>query len=120
MKTVAVLGASNKPDRYSNMAVRLLKEKGHAVVPIHPKLERIEGFSVAKSLRDVQKKIDTLSVYVGPKNIGPSIDDIIDLRPDHVILNPGTEAKDLEERLSQHGISFRKACTLVLLRTGQF
>jgi predicted CoA-binding protein len=35
---VAVLGASNKPDRYSYKAVMLLKEMGHAPYPVHPTL----------------------------------------------------------------------------------
>lgn len=34
--TVAVLGASDKPDRYSNRAVRLLLEHGYTVLPVHP------------------------------------------------------------------------------------
>lgn len=33
---VAVLGASNKPERYSYQAVKLLAEKGHLVFPVHP------------------------------------------------------------------------------------
>lgn len=33
---VAILGASIKPERYSNQAVRLLAEKGHAVFPSIP------------------------------------------------------------------------------------
>jgi uncharacterized protein len=33
---VAVLGASHKPERYSNQAVRMLKEYGHTVIPVTP------------------------------------------------------------------------------------
>ena len=33
---VAILGASDKPDRYSNKAQRLLRQHGHTVVPVHP------------------------------------------------------------------------------------
>ena len=36
---VAVLGASNKPDRYSYKAIKLLQECGHHVFPVHPKLQ---------------------------------------------------------------------------------
>ena len=35
---VAVLGASNKPERYSFKAVRLLREMGHTAFPVHPAL----------------------------------------------------------------------------------
>ena len=42
-KRVVVMGASAKPDRYSNQAVRLLLENGHEVIPVHPKLDEVEG-----------------------------------------------------------------------------
>jgi predicted CoA-binding protein len=57
---VVVLGASNKPERYSNMAVKLLKEKGYNVIPIHPLLDEIEGFPVVHYLKDVLDNIHSL------------------------------------------------------------
>ncbi|HRX06926.1 MAG TPA: CoA-binding protein, partial [Kiritimatiellia bacterium] len=57
---VAILGASNKPERYSNQAVRLLAEKGHAVFPVHPALAEIDGHRVFKSLADIPEPVDTV------------------------------------------------------------
>ena len=37
-----------------------------------------------------------------------------------VIFNPGTENGELEAALRAAGIESEEACTLVLLRTGQF
>jgi len=119
-RTVAVLGASKKPERYSNKAIRLLKDHGHQVIPINPAERFIEGLRVAPSLAAVREPIDTLSVYVGPASSDKLANDIIGLAPGRVILNPGAESKDLETRLSEAGIPVIKACTLVLLRTGQF
>jgi hypothetical protein len=45
---------------------------------------------------------------------------ILALKPGRVILNPGTESPDLEQALSDAGIPWLHACTLVMLRTGQF
>ena len=45
---------------------------------------------------------------------------MIDLKPDRVIMNPGTESDEIEDRLTAKGIAVLKACTLVMLRTGQF
>jgi predicted CoA-binding protein len=118
--TVAVLGASDKRERYSNRAVRLLKSDGYRTIPIHPSLNEIEGIPVKHSLSEIQEKVDTLTVYINPDSCNPVIDDIVALKPSRVILNPGTEFKELEDRLSQSGIPFVKACTLVMLGTGQF
>ena len=40
--SVAVLGASGNKNRYSNKAVRLLREKGYKVYPVHPTKEDIK------------------------------------------------------------------------------
>jgi hypothetical protein len=117
---VAVLGASAKPLRYSNQATRLLLEKGYSITPIHPKLKSIEGLPVATSLREVRKPVDTLTLYVGPQRLVPLMDQIIELRPERVIFNPGTESKEAMQKLDQAGIHWLEACTLVLLRIGTF
>lgn len=117
---VAVLGASKKPERYSNRAVVLLKEHGHDVIPVNPIEEKIEDLAVAHSLGEISGDVDTLTVYVGPRHIGEVIDDIVKLKPRRVILNPGTESEELKSILGNHNIPFLEACTLVLLKTGQY
>ena len=117
---VVVLGASHKPERYSNQAIRLLREHGHAVVPVHPKLQEAEGIPVVNSLDDIQGAVDTLTVYIGAERSSQIIEAILKLKPGRVIFNPGSENPELEASLKSAGISFEQACTLVLLRTGQF
>jgi predicted CoA-binding protein len=98
----------------------LLKEHGHVVIPVNPVEEQIEELPVAHSLTDIGGGVDTLTVYVGPKHIGALIDDIVRLKPKRVILNPGTESDELKTALGKHNIPFLEACTLVLLKTGQY
>ena len=117
---VAVLGASNKPERYSHQAVVLLAAKGHAVFPIHPALAEIDGHRVFKELADVPAALHTVTMYVSPSHSTGMADAIIAARPARVIFNPGTENPELEAKLAAAGIEIIRACTLVLLRTGRF
>lgn len=117
---VAVLGASPKPARYSNQALRLLKDYGYRVVPVHPKFEQIEGLPVVASLGAIEDEVQTLSLYVGPERTALIEQEILDLGARRVIFNPGTESPELERRLEQRGIEVIRGCTLVMLRTGQF
>ena len=119
-QTVAVLGASHKPERYSNQAVRLLIEKGHSVIPVHPVREMIEELPVVHQLEDIGTRVDTLTVYVGPERSSTMLNSIIALNPGRVILNPGTENPELESKLDESNIPYLKACTLVMLHTDQF
>jgi len=117
---VAVLGATPKPARYANQAIRLLLEQGYRVTPIHPKFEQIEGLDVANTLQSVDRPVHTLTLYVGPERLAPQIDDLVALQPQRVIFNPGTESAALQEALDNAGIEWFEACTLVMLRTEQF
>ncbi len=118
-QTVAVLGASDNPERYSNMAIRLLREHGHHVVPVHPALDAIDGLSVVKRLGDLPP-VDTLTLYVGAARLPGMAAEIVALRPGRVIFNPGTESPELQAALTAAGIPWEEACTLVMLRTGAF
>lgn len=118
--TVAVLGASHKPERYSNRAIRLLKEQGFKVIPVHPVRNEIEGLAVVSSLGEIDVPVHTLTVYVGPERSRGMVDDIVALNPERVILNPGTESEILKSAMSDSGVPFLEACTLVMLQSGQF
>ena len=119
-QTIVVLGASNKPHRYANKAIRMLQEYGYHVVPVHPKLENIEGLVVKHKLENIQQPVDTLALYLGPERSKNLIESIIELNPVRVIFNPGTESELLELELYNNDISFVKDCTLLMLEHGRF
>jgi predicted CoA-binding protein len=119
-RRVVVLGASRRPESYSNRAVRRLLEKGFEVIPVHPRYEDVEGIPAFRSLDEIRAPVDTLTVYVGPRNLEPLIEDIVKLRPGRVVLNPGTESPALEARLQAAGIPYVEDCTLVMLAGGGF
>lgn len=116
---VAVLGASPNPERYSNRAIHSLRAAGHVVIPVNPAHKVIEGLETVARLADAGK-VDTVTIYVGPAHIEPIIPDIIAVQPRRVIINPGAESDKLTVALKNNGIEVLEACTLVLLRTGQF
>lgn len=117
---VVILGASNKPDRYSYKALRMLQEHGHEVLPVHPIIPEIEGVEVAPNLNSVEGPVDTVTMYVNSSVSEPMADDFLKLAPRRVIFNPGAEAPALQTLLEAAGIDCEEACTLVLLQTGAF
>jgi predicted CoA-binding protein len=117
---VAVLGASPNEERYSFKAVRMLKEHGFQPIPVHPRGHTVDGVEGLKSLSDIDKNVDTLTLYVNSMISSQKLDEILALKPRRVIFNPGAENGDLERKLIDAGIEVVEACTLVMLRTDQF
>ncbi|MDD3148792.1 MAG: CoA-binding protein [Candidatus Riflebacteria bacterium] len=117
---VVVLGASPNPERYSYKAVNMLLEYGHEVVPVHPVADKIENIPVTARLNMVTGPVDTLTLYLSPDTLTPLENDMVNLKPGRIIFNPGTENPVLMENLRKRGMNIVEACTLVLLRTGQF
>ncbi|MGB5158391.1 CoA-binding protein [Desulfobacterium sp. N47] len=119
-ETVVVLGASPKKERYSNQTVCLLAEYGHHVIPVNPAFDTIGGLPAAHKLSDIKDAIDTITLYISEKVSTSFKDDILALKPKRVVFNPGAENLPLREILDQKGIVTEEACTLVMLKTGQF
>lgn len=119
-ENVVILGASDKPERYSYKALKMLDEHGHHVIPVHPKLSKIEKIKCIHSLSEINLKVDTLTMYINPDISNKMENEILALKPHRVIFNPGTENPSLEKKLDEIGVKVERACTLVLLSTGQY
>lgn len=119
-QSVAVLGASPRPQRYSNRAVRMLREYGHQPIPINPGFEEILGEKCYPKISEAPQPLDTVTMYVGKQRSDPLIEEIIAAKPRRIIMNPGAENDDLSARAQKAGIEVIEACTLVMLQVGNF
>ncbi len=118
-KKTLIIGASANPERYAFMAAERLLAHGHDIELIGIKQGVVAGLPI-ETERKAYTGIDTVTLYVGPRNQPDYYDYIVSLKPARVIFNPGTENPELERLLDKHGIGYEIACTLVLLGTGQY
>ncbi|MBX3017323.1 MAG: CoA-binding protein [Bdellovibrionaceae bacterium] len=119
-ENVAILGASDRADRFAYKAFKLLQEYGHTPLPVSPNVAVVEGVPSVKSVAELQVPVDTLTMYVGAKISNQLTNEILALKPKRVIFNPGSENPELADKLEQAGSEVVEACTLVMLRTGQY
>lgn len=117
---VAIIGASEKPDRYANRAQRMLTERGYSVLPVSPTGKAILGVEGARRLDECAEDVDTVTLYVGSARVESVIASILKKSPRRVIFNPGTENAAAKRQLREAGIEALEACTLVMLATGRF
>ena len=113
-KKTLVIGASEKTDRYSNMAIKKLRNFDHPVVAIGNKEGKVMDVDIIKG-RPAFENIDTVTLYVNPKIQQDYYDYILSLNPKRIIFNPGTENREFEGMAEAKGIETIEACTLVML-----
>lgn len=118
-KTTLVLGASNNPARYSNMAINRLRKNNHPVVAIGKRTGIVADTSLETETRKIEN-LDTITLYLNPVNQKEYYQFILDSHPKRIIFNPGTENDELASLAKKKGIQPVEACTLVLLSTGQY
>ncbi len=119
MKKTLVLGASNNPLRYAYIAVEKLLRYGHEVVPVGLKADDVLGLKIQTG-QPALENIDTVTLYLNPRNQQQHYDYILSLKPKRIIFNPGTENPELEKMAEAKGIEVTESCMLVMLSAGQF
>jgi predicted CoA-binding protein len=77
LKAWAVVGLSNNPERAAFGVAKLLIEKGHQVIPVHPKAETVHGQKGYVKLSDIPFQIDVVDIFVNSDLAGEVVDNAI-------------------------------------------
>ncbi|MBA4303056.1 MAG: CoA-binding protein [Sphingobacteriaceae bacterium] len=115
-----IIGASEEPSRYSNMAANRLLDHGHTITLLGKRPGEVRGHTIYTALPADLPRIDTVTVYVNPQHLETFRDTILSLAPRRVIFNPGTEHPEFMNQLRENGIEALAACTLVMLSIGAY
>ncbi|AIU68894.1 CoA-binding protein [Thermococcus eurythermalis] len=66
-RTIALVGASPKPERDANMVMRYLIEKGYEVYPVNPRYEEVLGRKCYPSVLDIPDEVEIVDLFVRPE-----------------------------------------------------
>jgi predicted CoA-binding protein len=76
-KTIAVVGASDKPGKPSHRVAFYLMHAGFEVYPVNPTITELGGRPAFSDLRSVPVNIDIVDVFRRPEQVGPVVDEAI-------------------------------------------
>jgi uncharacterized protein len=78
-RTIAVVGASDRPDRPSWGVMRFLQEHGYRVIPVNPQItgEHVHGEFVFRDLAQLGDPIDIVDIFRRPQAAGEAVDEAI-------------------------------------------
>jgi len=114
-----VLGASNKPGRFSYLAIKSLVNHSVEVFAIGARMDKVDEVEIITQKIDIDN-IHTVTLYLNSKNQSSYINYIIGLKPKRIIFNPGTENPELLSKARENNIEVVFDCTLVMLKNGSY
>lgn len=83
-RTVAVVGLSADPSKYSNVVAKFLQSHGWCIIPVNPNVEEVLGEKSFKSLVDlpesVQKTVEVVDIFRRSEDVPPIVDQAIQLK----------------------------------------
>ncbi|MGN6155287.1 MAG: CoA-binding protein [Sphingomicrobium sp.] len=105
-RTIAMVGASDRPDRPSNGVMKFLQARGYKVFPINPTItgERIHGEYVWRDLHQIGEPIDIVDIFRNSEAAGDAVDQAIAVEAKAVWMQLGVVNREAAERAEAAGL----------------
>ena len=105
-RTIAMIGASDRPDRASYGVMKFLQDQGYRVIPVNPQItgEHVHGEFVWRELSQIGEPIDIVDIFRRPEAAGEAVDEAIAAGAKAVWMQLGVINKDAAARAEAAGL----------------
>ena len=106
-RTIALVGASDRPDRPSHGVMAYLQSRGYRVLPVNPHItgEHVHGEYVWRELGQIGEPIDMVDIFRRPTAAGEAVDQAIAAGAKSVWLQIGVINEDAAARAEAAGLA---------------
>ena len=105
-RTIAMVGASDSPDRPSFGVMKFLQDQGYRVIPVNPRItgEHVHGEYVWRELSQIGEPIDIVDIFRRSDQVGPIVDQAIEVGAKAVWMQLGVEDSAAAARAEAAGL----------------
>ncbi|QNM82473.1 CoA-binding protein [Sphingomonas sabuli] len=105
-RTIAVVGASDKPSRASYGVMKFLQDKGYRVIPVNPTItgEHVHGEFIWRELSQIGEPIDIVDIFRNSDAAGEAVDQAIDVGAKAVWMQLGVVNEAAAQRAEAAGL----------------
>lgn len=106
-RTIAMVGASDRPDRPSNRVMKFLQDQGYRVMPVNPQItgEHIHGEYVWRELSQIGEPVDIVDIFRRSEAAGEAVDQAIVVGAKAVWMQIGVINQDAASRAEAAGLT---------------
>ncbi len=104
VKTVAVVGLSDKPYRPSNDVARYLRERGYRVIPVNPTIPTALGEKSYGSLAEIPMEVDLVDVFRKSEAVPAIAEEAIRIGVRSFWMQEGVVNEEARSMLTEAGI----------------
>jgi uncharacterized protein len=103
-RTIAVVGASDKPGKPSHRVYFYLVRAGFEVFPVNPTFKELGGRPAYPDLKSVPAKIDIVDIFRRPEQVMPVVEEAIAVGARAVWMQEGIVNEEAAERARAAGL----------------
>jgi len=105
-RNIAMVGASDRPDRPSYGVMKFLQSHGYRVFPVNPQItgEHVHGEFVWRELAQIGEPIDIVDIFRRPQAAGDAVDEAIAVGAKAVWLQLGIVNEEAAQRAEAAGL----------------
>ncbi len=105
-RTIALVGASDRPSRPSHGVMKFLQDHGYRVYPVNPQItgEHVLGEFVWRELAQIGVPIDIVDIFRRPDAAGEAVDQAIFAGAKAVWMQIGVINEEAAERAEKAGL----------------
>ncbi|MFE8070226.1 CoA-binding protein [Marinobacteraceae bacterium S3BR75-40.1] len=106
VRTIALVGASDKSDRPSYRVMNYLLGQGYDVTPVNPRLagQSILGQEAVASLEDLPHTVDMVDVFLAPERVDGIMDGVLGCGANTLWLQLGVIAPEAAKKAEKAGL----------------
>jgi predicted CoA-binding protein len=104
VRTIAVVGLSDKPERDSYGVAAYLQRHGYRIIPVNPALREVLGEKAYARVQDIPEKVDLVDVFRKPEALPEVVEDALAAKAGALWMQEGIVHNAAAERARAAGL----------------
>jgi predicted CoA-binding protein len=102
--TIAVVGLSANPDRYSHRVSLYLRQHGYTIIPVNPGLAEVLGARAVPDLDRIGRPVDMVNIFRRPEHVSSVVEAAVRTGARSIWMQFGAVDREAAERASRAGL----------------